>query len=486
MAFIALAASITAVLLLPHAAGAATKRSVRQGFIGVNADPWHRSAVGLDFYQGANNELDRMVAAGVEAVRFPLYWFRIQPYSSLDSCRDDITPVVDCSQLVADPADASAAPYNWNALDAWVLAAAARGIKLLPNVIGAPLWAASREYPPYSSYNPQSTLEIPIPADNDQFARFAGVLVARYGTNGTLWSENPSALKQPITTWQIWNEPDRMENWPRHMSECVPQGAQMTAPSPCPAVSFKVKRTDKKPTTFDLPNQTDAQLNTLKSDRVLWASITKALAAKRLVQMGWAPSFLKLMKPARDAVKAADPTAAVVMPAVISSAAPELTRFYRVGGRGLFDAVSANIFLIPSKAIAAVQSFRRAAAAYGDRAMPIYVSEYSWASGTEVLAPKQLMSSIVTNQPGQATKLTASLKSFAAAASREKILGAFWYRWVSLDTSAVDLWDWTGLNRYDSTLGSLATPKPALAAFRSTALRLEACKSKLTATSCGK
>jgi hypothetical protein len=486
-AVFALVATVSAVLLLPHAAGAATKkRAVPQGWVGVNVDPWHRSAVGLDFYQGANNELDRMVAAGVEAVRFPLYWFRIQPYASVESCLADWTPAVDCSQLVADPADPTAAPYSWGDLDAWVLAAAARGIKLLPNVVGAPLWAASREYPQYSSYNPQSTLEIPIPADNDQFARFTGVLVSRYGTNGTLWSENPSASKKPITTWQIWNEPDRKDNWPQHPGECVPQVAQMTPPSACPAVSFKVKRTDRKPTLFDLPNQTEAQWDSLKADRVVWPGILKALTAKKLVRLGWAPSFLKLMKPAQDAVKSADPAASVVMPGLISSAAPELDRFYRAGGRGTFDAVAANIFLVPAKAAVSEQSFRRVAAAYGDKTMPIYVSEFSWASGIDVVAPKQLMSSIVTDQAGQATKLTSSLQSYSAAASRDKILGAFWYRWVGLDTSSADIWDWTGLNSYDNALGSLPTPKPALGAFRTTALRLEACKSKLTATTCGK
>ena len=486
LAAIALAAAVSAVVLLPHDADAATKRAVPQGWVGVNADPWQRSATGLDYYRGTNNELDQMVEAGVEAVRFPIYWFRIEPYASVDSCLADWTPAVDCSQLVADPADPSAAPDNWAELDAWVLAAAARGVKLLPNVLGAPLWAASREYPPYSSYNPQSKLEMPIPADNAEFARFAAVLASRYGTNGSLWTANPTARKKPITTWQIWNEPDRMENWPRHIAECVPEKAQRTPPSRCPAVSFKVRSSDRKTTKFDLPNQTDAEMDALIRDPVVWPGIRKALTAKKLAQLGWAPSFLQLIRPTRAAIKAVDPKATIVMPSLISSAAPELGRFYRAGGRGTFDAVSANIFLPTTKAVSAAMSFRRTASAYGDKSMPIYVAEFAWASGLDALAPNQLMSSIVTDQAGQATRLTASLKSYAGAAYLNKISGAFWYRWASPYSSTTDIWDWTGLNSHDGTLGVLPTPTPALTAFKATALTLEACKAKLTATTCRK
>ena len=32
--------------------------------------------------------------------------------------------------------------------------------------------------------------------------------VARYGPNGSFWTENPGVPKRPIRTWQIWNEPN--------------------------------------------------------------------------------------------------------------------------------------------------------------------------------------------------------------------------------------------------------------------------------------
>ncbi len=482
----ALVALIASGLMLATVAEGATKRAVPQGWVGVNDDPWDRSLTGVDFYRGANNELDRMVASGIEAVRFPIYWFRIQPYRSIDSCLADPTPSVDCSQLTLDPADRSAAPYNWSSLDSWVVAAAARRIKLMPTLLGAPLWAASSVYPPRSSYNPLSKLEMPIPADNSQFARFAAVLAQRYGTNGSLWLAKPEAFKKPITQWQIWNEPDRREDWPRHLADCVPELAQRSSPSRCPAVSFKVRPSDRKATRFDLPNQTDAQMDALSSDPLVWPGIRKALAAKKLTQLGWAPSFIQLLKSTRAAIKAADPKAAVIMPGLMSSTAPELGRVYRAGGRGLFDAVSANIFLPATKAVAAAMAFRRTASAYGDRSMPIYVAEFAWASGPDLVAPNQSMSSIVNDRKGQASQLAASLRAFAGPGYPDKISGVFWYRWVSGDRNTEDVWDWTGLNSYDGTAGTLPTPKPALGAFRATALKLEGCLGKLTATTCRK
>src|SRR5439155_25660847 len=31
---------------------------------------------------------------------------------------------------------------------------------------------------------------------------------ARYGTSGTFWAANPQIPRHPITTWEIWNEPN--------------------------------------------------------------------------------------------------------------------------------------------------------------------------------------------------------------------------------------------------------------------------------------
>ena len=42
---------------------------------------------------------------------------------------------------------------------------------------------------------------------------FAAALVRRYGSNGTFWAERPELPKLPITSWQVWNEPNLERYW---------------------------------------------------------------------------------------------------------------------------------------------------------------------------------------------------------------------------------------------------------------------------------
>jgi hypothetical protein len=44
-------------------------------------------------------------------------------------------------------------------------------------------------------------------------ARWAAMLVDRYGPNGTLWQSNPGVTPRPIGAWQIWNEPNLKQYW---------------------------------------------------------------------------------------------------------------------------------------------------------------------------------------------------------------------------------------------------------------------------------
>jgi hypothetical protein len=46
---------------------------------------------------------------------------------------------------------------------------------------------------------------------NTPFAAFCAALVRRYGPAGTFW--RPRAARLPITTWEIWNEPDLTVFW---------------------------------------------------------------------------------------------------------------------------------------------------------------------------------------------------------------------------------------------------------------------------------
>jgi hypothetical protein len=159
------------VLLLPATADAAT-RQVPRGWLGVVVDgPLNDPA-----YAAAPGEWDQMAGSGVEAVRTAFYWSSIQPTGP--------------------------ETFDFSVKDQLVLAAAKRGLGVLPVVHGTPAWAALN---PGDVGSP--------PRDTADFARLLTALVARYGPNGSLWIEHPEVVKQPIRAWQIWNEPNMTRYW---------------------------------------------------------------------------------------------------------------------------------------------------------------------------------------------------------------------------------------------------------------------------------
>lgn len=88
--------------------------------------------------------------------------------------------------------------------DAIVLAAARRGITVLPTVVGAPGWASD---------DAANGTQVLTPRDPEQYAAWLRVLIARYGPRGSLWAEHPGVRARPIRAWQIWNEPNLTRYW---------------------------------------------------------------------------------------------------------------------------------------------------------------------------------------------------------------------------------------------------------------------------------
>lgn len=78
--------------------------------------------------------------------------------------------------------------------DAFVGAAADAGIHVLPVLLGV-----------------QSSGGMKPPSDPARFAGWAAVMAQRYGPTGTFWKGR--AKKLPITSWQVWNEPNISAWW---------------------------------------------------------------------------------------------------------------------------------------------------------------------------------------------------------------------------------------------------------------------------------
>jgi hypothetical protein len=174
------------VLLAGAARADAAERRVPQGWLGVTADgPFHASDAG---------EWDRMVVAGVESVRTAFYWAVLQPYRT----EADLPPAVASRYRTVD-----GVPTDFSSTDEIAIAAAQRGLAVLPVVQFAPRWAARK---PGQFRSP--------PKRAGDVMRFFRTLVERYGPNGSLWAERPDLPRVPIRRWQVFNEPNLKGHWP--------------------------------------------------------------------------------------------------------------------------------------------------------------------------------------------------------------------------------------------------------------------------------
>jgi hypothetical protein len=163
-----LAAAVVLALALPATASAKPP----PGFVGLSAD---------DLFGRAGPYRDKGLAqqqtAGVQLIRVTFDW-----------------------SLMEVPAPGS---FDFTFYDAYVLDAAKHNITFLPVLLKAP---------EFYSRKPGTRFAFQ-PRDNADMARWAVLLVDRYGPNGTLWQSNPGVTPHPITAWQIWNEPNLKQYW---------------------------------------------------------------------------------------------------------------------------------------------------------------------------------------------------------------------------------------------------------------------------------
>jgi hypothetical protein len=182
---IACACSAALAGALPTSAAAAP---VPQGFVGVMADQpvWPNPLVDL------GQQLDAMVASGVQTLRVVFDWSAAQPYKRWSQVPSDQR-----SQFV----DVRGIPTNFSATDQLVGEASRRGLTLLPTILDAPPWDGQTYKGGF----------VVLPRSAGPYAAFAQALVRRYGPRGSFW---PTHIYNPIRMWQIWNEPNVRVFWP--------------------------------------------------------------------------------------------------------------------------------------------------------------------------------------------------------------------------------------------------------------------------------
>jgi hypothetical protein len=128
-------------------------------------------------------QFQRLGSGGVETIRIPIGWGSVQSVQG--------------------------GPFNWAGFDGQIEEAAKAGIKVLPFLSGAPEWAVPAKVVSGTGGALKAPAHLPVGgAARSGWAAFVTAAVARYGPNGTFWSEHLGVPKRPIRTWQIWNEPN--------------------------------------------------------------------------------------------------------------------------------------------------------------------------------------------------------------------------------------------------------------------------------------
>lgn len=348
-----------ALMVLALAPAALARRHVPRGFFGVVADRW---AVSGQFPVGA--QMRAMARNGAESVGLTFNWVHAQPYQTMDA-----VPAAQRARFVAT--GPASVPTDFTQTDRLVAAAARAHLQVHPVVIAAPVWARLHRDKEFSP-----------PADPATYASYLTALIARYGPNGSFWAAHPTLHRQPIRSWQVWNEPVGGDG-------------------------------DNTPSVF-------------------WADPAP-----------FADRYVALLHAAHDAIKAADPGAEVVLGALVAQSWGTLKIVYDHGGRSGFDAVALHPYTNDAPNVTRILRYvRRVMDRHGDRAKPIQVTEIGWpafdATGVTKLGYRRA-------SRAQAGWLRAVFRSFEAQRRRLRLELALWYTWIGTDRSRQDAFDHSGL-----------------------------------------
>jgi hypothetical protein len=85
-------------------------------------------------------------------------------------------------------------------------------LRFEPTLQFAPKWAQAHRSNVLHLSTGRFVVPLP-PAKNSNFAAYATAFMKRYGAHGTFWSSHRSLPYVPVTTVEVWNEPDNTHNW---------------------------------------------------------------------------------------------------------------------------------------------------------------------------------------------------------------------------------------------------------------------------------
>ncbi|MFZ0089541.1 MAG: hypothetical protein WAL63_08545 [Solirubrobacteraceae bacterium] len=102
--------------------------------------------------------------------------------------------------------------YDWAYDDLIVSEMASARLHWEPTLAFAPRWAEVHRSNVLHLTSGRAIAYLP-PASNATFAAYATAFMKRYGPRGAFWKANPKLPYVPVTTVEVWNEPDNIHDW---------------------------------------------------------------------------------------------------------------------------------------------------------------------------------------------------------------------------------------------------------------------------------
>jgi large repetitive protein len=102
--------------------------------------------------------------------------------------------------------------YDWSYNDLIVSEMASARLRWEPTLAFAPRWAEVHRSNVLHLKSGRAIAYLP-PAHNADFAAYATAFMKRYGPHGAFWKANPDVRYVPVTTVEVWNEPDNIHDW---------------------------------------------------------------------------------------------------------------------------------------------------------------------------------------------------------------------------------------------------------------------------------
>jgi hypothetical protein len=227
-----------------------------------------------------------------------------------------------------------------------------------------------------------------------------------------------------------------------------------------------------------------------------WQIWNEQMAPWMWAKRPWAPSYVRMLKPASRAIHQADRGAKVVAGSFVAYAGyaqwDGIRDFYRAGAKGAFDEIAVHPFTNdPSsvrgtvdQTVEIIRRVRTAMRRRGDGRKPIIITELTWPAAIGKV-PKRRLLGLETTTRGQVARLKATYGRLARVRRKLNVTEAYWFSWATeydANSLSPDVpFRFAGLNRFS---GGVFSAVPLLSVYARTAAKYEGCRKGSNARVC--